>query len=213
MSLKMKEFKSGRSTISKTGLQKNHQMVPPGSTIICGRTGAGKTNAMVNLLTEKSMLKNYFDRIYVFCLSPCHMLQDFCGVKEEDVFMEDNPDKLDEIIMTQKAECEKKGFEGADHILIILDDVVQSPKFLRHKCLKALFFAGTHSKISNWICTQSWMLVPRSLRQNPHSVLLFHGVTDSEIERVSRELQPAYCSKNDFSQIIRYCTDNPLLPQ
>jgi septin family protein len=136
MAYQIKPLKSARDNIYKTKAQKNYIMPPPGTTVIVGSTGSGKTTIVGNLLSNKHMLKDYYDKIYVFCLSPCTTLIDNVEqIQEEDVFTDDNPDKLRELYEINKKSVKSVGFKRTKHVLFILDDIVQSNTFMNSKIM------------------------------------------------------------------------------
>jgi hypothetical protein len=198
-------IKTLRDELEKRANQKNYSMVPPGLTLFCGSTGSGKTVSICNILSKKSMLKDYFDKIIVFCLSPCPMLKDALKLDDKDVIEDDDPAKLRKILSKQKELVNTDKFETIPHILIILDDMAQSRTFLRSKTLQELAFASTHAKISIWITTQSYMQVPRNIRINAHAILLFSGCKLSEVNRFEDEYGSQYLNKRDFRKLVQYC--------
>ena len=205
MSYKINPLKSKRDGIYKTKAQKAYIMPPPGTMVVVGSTGSGKTTIIGNLLSQKNMLKNYFDEIYIFCLSPCTTLIDNVKqIKEHNVFLEDDPGKLAELFNNQKSSVDSIGFKRAKHILFILDDIIQSNKFLNSKALSDIFFGGTHSKTSLWLLSQNYMSVPRRLRMNAHSLIICHCVNLTEIERFSTEWQSPYMNKSEFTKLVQF---------
>lgn len=202
--MKVQPIKTLRDEVEKTEGQKNYTMIPPGMTLFCGSSGSGKTVAICNILSKKSMLKNYYDKIIIFCLSPCPMLQDCLQLDDKDLISDDDPEKLRVILEQQKKLVKNEPFNTIPHILIILDDMAQSRTFLRSKILQELAFAATHSKISLWITTQSYMQIPRNIRINAHAILLFSGCKLSELERFEDEYGSQYLSKKDFKKLINY---------
>lgn len=202
--LNIQPIKTLRDSVKKTPLQENYNMLPPGLTLIVGSTGSGKTVTICNILSKKNMLKGYFDRIIVFCLSPCPMLEDCLQLDKKDIIQDDNPDKVREILNKQKRLVEEKPFEEVPHILLILDDIIQSRKFLRSSVIAELAFAATHSKISIFLATQSYMAVPREIRVNAHAILLFSGCKLSELDRLEKEYGSQYLNKKDFRKLVQY---------
>ena len=210
MSFQIKPLKSARDQIFKTEAQKKYIMPPPGTTCIVGSTGSGKTTIVGNLLNQNRMLKDYFDKIYIFCLSPCTTLIDNVKqIDEDDMYTDDDPEKLTKLYEVNKKAVKDLGFKRAPHTLFILDDIVQSNKFMNSKILTDIFFGGTHAKCSLWCLSQNWMSIPRRLRMNSHAVILCHGVNNTEIERFATEWQSAYLKKNEFIKLVEYCLDKP----
>lgn len=207
MSLKIKIYEGMRDKIYKTPLQQKYGMIPPGLCTICGTTGSGKSNIICNILNNNVMLKDYFDKIYLFCLSPADTLTANCDI--DGCYMDDDPEKLVEILEEQDKQIKDKGYEKADHILIILDDIVQSNSFLKHPVLSKIAFSGTWSKTSCIITTQSYVQIPRRIRLNAHSILLFHGLTETELDRFCDEHASPYLNKKSFRNMIKYALDDP----
>ena len=202
--MKVQPIKTLRDEIEKTEGQKNYDMVPPGLTLFCGSTGSGKTVCICNILSKKTMLKGYFDRIIVISLSPCPMIEDALQLEKKDIIQDDNPENVKKIVNKQKRLVEEKPFNEVPHILLILDDIIQSRKFLRSNVIAELAFAATHSKISIFLATQSYMAVPREIRVNAHAVILFSGVKLSEIDRFESEYGSQYLNKKDFRKLVQH---------
>ena len=208
MSLKIKPLKSGRDSITEPPLAENYTIPGVGSTIFCGTTGSGKTVAMTNLLKEKHMLGGFFDYIYVFCLSPCTLLQDHLKIPDERIVLDGDPKKL-QLIIDQQKKLVKKNFKKAPNILIVLDDMISCHKFMASRALREIYFGGTHFKMSNFLCVQSWVKLPRSLRINAHHILLFHGVNDGEVERFATEHRPGGVKKQEFINLVNFAVSEP----
>tara|TARA_R110000868_G_C10949856_1_gene767729 strand:+ start:2676 stop:3440 length:765 start_codon:yes stop_codon:yes gene_type:complete len=210
MTFEIKGLKSKRDSVYKTPAQKAYAMPPPGNTIFVGMTGSGKTNCAASLLKEPEMLKDYFDKIHVICMSPCTTLSDHVDeIEEEDFLTEDDPEDLVEIYNTQKAAIKKLGFKRAPHILIVLDDIVQSKNYMNSKVLKEIFFGGTHNKVSTWLLSQNYVSVPRRLRVNCHALLLFHGSNATELDRFQEEFQTQHMDKKAFRAKVEHTISEP----
>ncbi len=202
--MKVQPIKTLRDQTEKTEGQKNYTMIPAGLTLFCGSTGSGKTVSICNILSKKNMLKGYFDKIIIFCLSPCPMLKDCLQIEDKNIIEDDDPELLRKILTKQKELVKTDNFNTIPHLLIILDDMAQSRTFLRSKVLQELAFASTHCKISVWITTQSYMQIPRNIRINAHSILLFSGCKLSEIDRFEDEYGSQYLNKKDFRKLVQY---------
>lgn len=189
-------------------VQRENILPGPGLFIISGTTGSGKTVMLCNLLGKKSMLKGYWKpkNIYIFCLSPCPMLEDCIKPPRENIINEDKPELLEEIIVKQKKAIEANGFKNTERKLIIVDDCAQSRTFLKSKALTTLAFASTHYRVSVWITSQSYTQIPRRVRINCHYMALFHGARKSEIDRFMEEYESPYLTKKEMLQLIKGAT-------
>jgi len=206
----IKPLKSARDGIYKTPAQKKYILPPPGTTIFCGRTGSGKTTIVCRLLKDNNKLKDYFDKVYVFCLSPCmDIIEHVDQVDENNMFTDDDPEKLFELYERNKKMVKDLGYKRAPHTLFILDDIVQSNTFMNSKVLRDVFFGGTHAKCSLWLLTQHYKSVPKRLRMNCHAMICCHGLNKQEIEAFSEEWQSAYLDKNQFKNIVEYALEDP----
>jgi hypothetical protein len=156
------------------------------------------------------MLKGYFDEIYLFCLSPCSTFVDNVPeIKETNIFTDDNPEVLEKIYQRNKKLVDDLGFKRTPNVLFILDDIIQSKKFMNSSVLSELFFSGSHAKCSVWILTQNYMSIPRRMRMNAVGIIICHGLNNTEKERFSDEWQSAYLDKKEFMNLINYCLDKP----
>lgn len=201
----IKPLKSARDGIHKTEAQKKFILPPPGTCVIIGRTGSGKTTIVANLLKQRKMLKDYYDYIYVFCLSPCKTLEEHVPqITEENTFTDEDPEKLAKLYDINKKAVKELGFKRAPHTLFILDDIIQSKKFMNSSVLRDIFFGGTHSKCSLWLLSQQYKSVPKRLRINTHSLIVCHGITESEKEALAEEYQSCYLNKKEFYDLIDY---------
>ncbi len=207
--LKMKVFKDSRDGIKAPELCNNGAIIPLGNCLMIGKIKSGKSVVIANLLTNPDFFKNYFDFIFLFCVSPSTLLINSCKIDKKKVFTDGDPEILQKILDTQKKTIKEVGFKKAPKILIIADDMASIPKFMNSKALRTLFFSGSHSKIYVWVTSQSYTKIERSMRLNADAILLFHGVTNSEIERFAEEHQPATMTKKEFIELVNYCIKEP----
>jgi hypothetical protein len=209
MPYEIKPLKSARAGIKLTDAQREYILPPFGTTYFCGRTGSGKTTIICRLLKDKDKLRNYYDKIYVFCMSPCMDLVEHCPQIEEEHLYGEEPEKLKELYDNNKKAVKTMGFDKAPHTLFILDDIVQSNIMMNSKVLRDLFFGGTHAKCSVWLVSQHYKSCPLRLRQNFHAVILCHGLTHQEKEKYVEEWQSAHLNKKEFLQVVNYALDEP----
>ena len=145
----------------------------------------------------------------MFCLSPCLMIQDNAmkgKLKDEHIFSDGDPSKLQVIIDKLKANVKKNGFKKAPHCLFILDDMAQDSKFFNSPGVRELAFAGTQFKCSTWVTTQSYVMIPRSVRINCHALIMIHGMKESEFIRFAAEHQSPFMTKKAFIDMVKHAT-------
>lgn len=207
--LNIQPVSSERDDVFHLEKQKMGVLPGMGMMVISGTTGSGKSVLICNLLGKKSMLKGYFEKIFIWSLSPCPVLEETLKIKKSHVFHEDDPTVLLGILEKQKEIIENMGFKQAPRILLICDDCAQSKTFLKHPVLTELAFAGTHSKVAVWLTTQSYVQIPRHVRINAHYLILMHGLRKSEIDRFSDEFESPYLTKREFETMVRYATKEP----
>ena len=193
----------------------------PASVIFNGRSGSGKSNLMINLLTRPEFYgqtkpgekkTHFFDDIYLF--SPTagdlddltkHML-DYTSLTQDHVFNTFDETKLFDLLDTQAADIRKKGDIGkSKKVLIILDDIQSSKKFLASNTLKRMFIANRHYNVSVWLGGQSWTLTPRCCRLQANNVFIF-PMSGSEAELLMKEFSPAGMKKKDFEKVLMHAT-------
>lgn len=204
----VKPLKSGRDNVKVLPCMKEY-IQGFGAHIFCGKTQSGKSCLIANLLMKGGPLDNFYDYIYLFCLSPSKLILEHCpAIKKNNVIRDDDPKILKKIVDTQKNNCERN-FKKSPFVLIILDDVISSTRFLNCKALKDLFFGGTNFKTSVFVCTQSYVKIPRSLRINNSSITLYHGLVGSELERFADEYRPAEMKEKDFISMVKHAIKEP----
>ena len=188
------------------------QILPkfPFSMMISGRSGGGKTNLMVNLLTKENMYKNFFHQIIVFSPTAGEFDDTYknLNVPKENYIKDFNGETLNHIIELRKKQIKSKGIEHTaknSRMLIILDDVIANRSFLESPEALKMFALLRHYLVSVIIMIQSYTKMPRALRLNCNAVMCFPALS-SEVETLKDEITPNGISKKDFHKVIDYCT-------
>jgi len=187
------------------------------SVIFNGRSGSGKSNLMINLLTrpefygpKKAGQKGYFDMIFLF--SPTANggddLVQFLNLPDKRIDTSLDTKKLDHIINTQQKLIEKKGIMKSPKILIIFDDCQSDAKFLKTKSFMRCFIQCRHLNISTFLCGQRFNRTPKACRMQANNIFFFPG-SDSEVELMTDEYTPANTSKKAFRNLIQEATKEP----
>ena len=183
----------------------------PFSMMISGRSGSGKSNCLMNLLTNEHLLKNYFHYIVVFSPTAGEYDDSYkvLNLPAENFKNNFSADDLNNLIESRKALIEKKGIEWVvknSRVLIILDDVIANRDFLNSPEALKMFALLRHYQIAVIVCMQNYNRLPKSLRNNANALIIFPS-TQSEIEVLLDEITPAGLKKKEFQDVIKYCCE------
>lgn len=182
----------------------------PFSMMISGRSGSGKTNLLMNLLSKKEFLKGYFHYIIVY--SPTAGTYDdsynILNLPPENFKNDFNENDLEQLIQSRKKLIKDKGVEWVvknSRVLIILDDVIANRDFLNSPQALKMFALLRHYQVAVIVLMQSYNKLPRALRINANAVAIFPS-SQSEIEVLIDEVTPSGIKKREFEKVIDYCT-------
>lgn len=184
----------------------------PHSWLMCGKSGSGKTQFVLNMLKKPIYYAGYFDEIFLFSDSAKEGADDLYRkhlrdeIKQEHIFAPDDEgvEQLEHIIAVQKQKIEEAGGDHAktDKLLFIFDDVAHARKFLASPAYKQLHIMNRHLNASCWSLTQSYVAIPRQCRIQVGGVVFYHGATDTEKERFSDEHTPSNHNWREFRVLI-----------
>ena len=183
----------------------------PSMTLVIGRSGSGKTTIVNYMLTQPNYLKDFFHEIYLF--SPTAEIDDLAKhlkLKKENLVTDPTEEKLSDIIESQKNLVKKHGIKKVGknkRVLIILDDIVSSVKFLKSPTMLKLATMARHYMISSFVSTQSYTKIPRAVRLQANGLILLPSSQD-EVKLVCDDMAPPHCRKKYFLQLIEYATQN-----
>lgn len=181
----------------------------PASIIFNGRSGSGKSNLCVNLLTRKQFYKDYFDIVFFFSkTAKADDLPEYLNLDSKRIYTDFKPEVFEHIFETQENIIESKGIHKSPKILVILDDCISDKKFLRSGFLVKLFIQNRHLNISTWLMSQSFTRVPRVCRLQANALFIFAS-TDSEVEILSTEFAPPNVPKKRMRQLVDRATCDP----
>ena len=200
-------FKTNKKKIKLTPLMESDIIPRHASAVIFnGKSGSGKSNLMVNLLTRPHFYKGYFDLIFLF--SPTANSDDlpiYLDLPAKRIFSTFDTKVLDHIILTQQALIEKDGIVKSPKILLIFDDIISDAKFMKSKSFMKCFIQCRHLNISTFILSQSWTKVPRVCRLQANNIFMFPS-SASEVKLLCEEFCPAHTTQQDFKKIIEEAT-------
>ena len=182
----------------------------PFSCCISGRSGSGKTQLLLNILTRDDLMGNYFHKILVFSPTAGDLDDTYASLKipKENFIKKFDSSILETILNNRKAQIKKDGIEKvgkSDRVLLIFDDCIAERKFLESKENLMMFTLLRHYLCSVCILSQSFKKIPRSIRINANFTCIFPSL-ESEINIMLEEICPAGVTKKEFREIINYCT-------
>ena len=208
---KIVPLETSKSNIPQKKASKD-QVLPkfPFSWVLSGRSGSGKTQLLLNVLTRKELLGDYFHLILVFSPTAGMLDDTYAALKlpKENFLNEFDKSILDSILTNRKDLIEKKGIEWVaknSRVCLIFDDMIAENIMKTPEMLK-MFALLRHFLCSVVIASQSFKKIPRSIRINSNFVSIFPSL-ESEIQVMLDEICPSGINKKEFRQIIDRCTE------
>lgn len=214
--LKIVKYETNKSKIpQRPAMQDNIIPKHPQSVIFNGRSGSGKSNLIVNLLTRPEFYgrtipndpkSQYFDLIFLF--SPTAKNDDlpkYLQIPESRTYDSNFDAPLEHIIDTQKGIIDKEGIDKAPKILILFDDIQSQKKFMNSPNFTKMFIQNRHHGISTWVACQSFTRLPRILRLQANGLFIFPS-SGSETEILANEFCPPHTRKKQFEKLIQHAT-------
>ena len=211
MSYKIEAVETAKSKIPLKACMKQGVLPRfPFSMMISGRSGSGKTNLLVNLLTRKEFLKHFFHYIVVYSPTAGEYDDSYKSLNlPPENFKNDFSEKdLEELIESRKQLIKKKGIEWVAkncRVLIILDDVIANRDFLNSPQALKMFALLRHYLVSVIVLMQTYNKLPKALRNNSNAIMIFPS-NRSEVEVLLDELTPPNLSKKQFQKVIEDST-------
>ncbi len=177
-------------------------------TLIIGRSGSGKTNVMLHMLTDKHLLGGVFKpkNIFLFCgVKPDKGLVKELKIPKKNVKTDSDDEKVLNMITSLDDVVENKGWSSAPKTLWLFDDILAKKKFLRGKALAQMASCGRHASLSFCCISQYYKALPPILRTNA-SYIIYFSANEAENLKFADEQCPSFMKKREFLDIIEYCT-------
>lgn len=213
--LKIIPYPTNKQDIPQRPFMKE-EIIPshPSRTLFNGKSGSGKSNLLVNLMSRSEYYgadkdgKGYFDLVFLF--SPtCNGGDDlvrFLDIPKKRMFNTFDEKTLDNIVKTQKKIIEeKKDLLKSPKILVIFEDIQSDEKFMSSKSFEQCFLMGRHFNMSIFLLGQSWTKTPRVCRLQASNIFFFAG-SRSEQKLLNEEFNPPRLSKREFDDLIEEAT-------
>jgi hypothetical protein len=179
----------------------------PCGCLVVGKSGSGKTQVIVNILSNSNLLKGYFTKILLFSdTKPDKELIDDLNLDKKNIITDFTEEDVEKVINEQEKVIAAKGFNKSEKVIMIFDDILSKPKFLKSKVCTKLATANRHYNISYIFSTQYYKKVPPVIRTNSRYYIIFPS-SMSEIEKIAQELCPPQMSQKKFIKYIQYATE------
>ena len=204
---KVRKFKCNKDELYQPDCSVN-DILPklPFGGLLTGKSGSGKTNAVVHLLSTDELLKDKFDYIYLFtAIKPDDDLIKPLNIHKSCIFENFKEDDVKKICDKVETFIKKNGFKNCPSILMLFDDILSNKDFLKSKTLTKLAVGNRHLNITYFILSQYYKKLPPVVRTNA-KYLMFFPACLSECEKVAEEMCPPNLSKKQFLKIIQYAT-------
>ena len=151
------------------------------TTLMNGKPKSGKTSLLYSFLKSKELLRNVYDKIFLFQPS-----QSRASMK--DKIFDNIPDdqKFEELNLENLNDVEKNLDEGSN--IIIFDDQTAYLKDNEiQKKLKEFVYNRRHKHLSIIFLVQSWLSVPKDIRKLFTNIFVFK-VSKNEMEQIFDEV-------------------------
>jgi len=209
--MKIEKIETAKNNIPLRANMKDGTLLPfPFSLIFSGRSGSGKTNLLINLLTNPKMYGKYFHYMMVF--SPTAKIDDLyksLKIPDENLKTTFEPADLEHIIKMRMEQVKKKGIDKVaqgSRLLIIFDDTIANQNFLKSKEALEMFTLLRHYLVSVIILTQKYNKIPPAQRDNASGLFIFPS-NRNEVELMKDELCPPFLDKKTFEKVVDYATN------
>lgn len=148
----------------------------PHSAIICGQTGCGKTQFVLDKLLhpENGYYRNTFEFIFIICPTWKHnqtYLERLWLSHGSRFYFIDPGEQLHECLRA----LSNLSIIAGSPTLFLIDDMAASKALTKKKdMLSELAFSGRHRKQSVWVLTQKYNAVSKDVRKQTKWIALFH---------------------------------------
>ena len=171
------------------------------STVIIGKPQSGKTSMIYSLFKSKKLLKNVYDKIFIF-------QPEASRASMKDKLFDKIPDdqKFNELSL-ENLESMQENLDPEGNNCIIMDD---QGAYLKNaeirKKMKELMFNRRHLHVSIYFLVQTWFSIEKDIRKLFSNVIVFR-VNKNEMETIFSEVVESH--KDDIGEIVQVVYNKP----
>jgi hypothetical protein len=181
----------------------------PFGAIIVGKSGSGKSQMMIHMLTSEHLLKDTFDFTYLWTgtkadesmIKALNLPKDCIKNDFEEEDVKKIMDKMEQTV-------EKQGFENSPSVLFVFDDFLNKPKFMKSPTMTKLATANRHLNITYILLSQYYKKLAPVIRTNV-AYIAFFPASLAEVIKLSEENCPSNTSHKDMIKLVQHATKEP----
>ena len=188
-----------------------HEMLPqpPFLMTVVAQRASGKTNMVIDLLTDDKKLRGVFDLVFVWSTSYYHdskWKNINIPCEEKMVFEKYDIDAIEDLFKTLQEIAKTKTM----HVLFVFDDMIDQNVMHPQQMgtIEAIAVRGRHYNISVIMISQLYKKLSGPMRVNSTNSIFFRIRNRNELEKVVEENQESL-TKKDFLQVYNQATKEP----
>ena len=151
------------------------------TTLMIGKPKSGKTSLLYSFLKSKELLRNVYDKIFLFQPSQSRASKKdkiFDNIPDDQTFEELNLENLNDV---------EKNLDEGSNIIIFDDQTAYLKDNEIQKKLKEFVYNRRHKHLSIIFLVQSWLSVPKDIRKLFTNIFVFK-VSKNEMEQIFDEV-------------------------
>ncbi len=167
----------------RMGLPNRHPLImkSPFRLLIIGASGSGKTNLLMNMLTDWLI----YDRLVLCLKNPDQPVYEEFIKRIESVLKDAETPELFQVVSDIKEVPDISSFDSKKRNLVVFDDFLMDKD---QKVMKEYFVRGRPQGISVIYISQSFYGTPITIRQNCSAILLARPRNAGELAKFPKEM-------------------------
>ncbi len=185
--------------VKKQEGNKHHFLLPNSlRMVICGGSGCGKTNLMVNLLLNSGWLN--YDKLYIYTTTPYQEKYNLIRQFFDNIKKHCSYDIL-KFLSPQDEMIDPKHLDPNSNNVIVFDDCMQDKQTI----MSEYFTQGRHNNCDSFYLTQSYFHIPKhTIRDNANFIIIFR--------QDKKSLQALYdshaCVDMEFKEFLKLANNS-----